>query len=33
MRLYGPDGAFVGIAEALADGRYQPRRLLLSDAT
>ncbi len=29
MRLYGPDGAFVGIAEALPDGRYQPRRLLL----
>jgi tRNA pseudouridine55 synthase len=32
MRLYGPDGAFVGIAEALPDGRYQPRRLLLPDA-
>jgi tRNA pseudouridine55 synthase len=29
LRLYGPDGAFVGIAEALPDGRYQPRRLLL----
>jgi tRNA pseudouridine55 synthase len=33
MRLYGPDGAFVGIAEALPDGRYQPRRLLLPDAS
>jgi tRNA pseudouridine55 synthase len=33
MRLYGPDGAFVGIAEALPDGRFQPRRLLLLDAT
>jgi tRNA pseudouridine55 synthase len=30
MRLYGPDGVFVGIAEALPDGRFQPRRLLLS---
>jgi tRNA pseudouridine55 synthase len=29
VRLYGPDGAFVGIAEALPDGRCQPRRLLL----
>ena len=29
VRLYGPDGAFVGIAEVLADGRCQPRRLLL----
>lgn len=28
MRLYGPGGVFVGIAEALPDGRCQPRRLL-----
>jgi tRNA pseudouridine55 synthase len=33
MRLYGPEGEFVGIAEALPDGRCQPRRLLLPDAT
>jgi tRNA pseudouridine55 synthase len=28
-RLYGPDDAFVGIAEVMADGQLQPRRLLL----
>jgi tRNA pseudouridine55 synthase len=28
VRLYGPDGSFVGIAEVLADGRLQPRKLL-----
>lgn len=32
MRLYGPDGVFVGIGEVLANGLYQPRRLLLPDA-
>jgi len=29
-RIYGPDGVFLGLAEVLADGRLQPRRLLLS---
>jgi tRNA pseudouridine55 synthase len=29
VRLYGPDGVFVGIAEVQPDGRLQPRRLLL----
>ena len=28
VRLYGPDGTFMGLAEALPDGRLQPRRLL-----
>jgi tRNA pseudouridine55 synthase len=32
-RVYGPDGAFLGLAEALADGWLQPRRLLSPDAT
>ncbi|HTU66794.1 MAG TPA: tRNA pseudouridine(55) synthase TruB [Steroidobacteraceae bacterium] len=32
VRLYAPDGVFVGLAEALPDGRLQPRRLLLPDA-
>jgi tRNA pseudouridine55 synthase len=29
VRMYGPDGAFMGLAEGLADGRLQPRRLLI----
>src|SRR5688572_7616899 len=29
VRMYGPDGAFMGLAEGLADGRLQPRRLLV----
>jgi tRNA pseudouridine55 synthase len=28
VRIYGPDGEFMGLAEALADGRLQPRRLM-----
>jgi tRNA pseudouridine55 synthase len=32
-RLYAPGGAFLGLAEVLADGRLQPRRLILPDAT
>jgi tRNA pseudouridine55 synthase len=28
VRMYGPDGAFMGLAEGLPDGRLQPRRLL-----
>lgn len=28
VRLYGADGGFVGIGETLADGRFQPRRLM-----
>jgi len=28
VRMYGPDGAFLGMAEALSDGRLQPRRLI-----
>lgn len=31
VRLYGPDGVFLGLAEALSDGRLQPRRLLAPD--
>jgi tRNA pseudouridine55 synthase len=31
VRLYAPDGGFVGIAEVLGDGRLQPRRLLLNE--
>lgn len=30
VRLYGPSGDFVGLAEALPDGLLQPRRLLRS---
>jgi tRNA pseudouridine55 synthase len=28
VRIYGPDGAFLGLAEVLSDGRLQPRRLI-----
>jgi tRNA pseudouridine55 synthase len=28
VRLYGPDGDFLGLGEVLSDGRLQPRRLL-----
>ena len=30
VRLYGPGGVFLGLAEALPDGRLQPRRLITS---
>lgn len=33
VRLYGPTGAFLGLAEVLPDGWLQPRRLILADAT
>lgn len=33
VRLYGPGGEFLGLAEARPEGWLQPRRLLLSDAT
>jgi tRNA pseudouridine55 synthase len=33
VRLYGPDSAFLGLAEALPDGRLQPRRLILPTAS
>jgi tRNA pseudouridine55 synthase len=29
IRIYGPDGSFMGLAEGLPDGRLQPRRLLV----
>jgi hypothetical protein len=29
VRIYGPDGAFMGLAEGLPDGRLQPRRLFV----
>ena len=32
-RLYAPGGVFLGLAEVLADGRLQPRRLIHPDAT
>jgi tRNA pseudouridine55 synthase len=32
VRVYGPDGVFMGLAEALPDGRLQPRRLMRIDA-
>lgn len=32
VRLYGPDGAFMGLAEPRADGRLQPRRLLADES-
>ena len=28
VRVYGPDGAFLGLAEVLPDGWLQPRRLI-----
>lgn len=31
VRIYGPGGVFLGLAEVLPDGRLQPRRLLLPD--
>ena len=33
VRVYGPEGAFLGLAELLADGRLQPRRLMAANAT
>jgi tRNA pseudouridine55 synthase len=33
VRLYGPDSAFLGLAEALPEGRLQPRRLILPSAS
>jgi tRNA pseudouridine55 synthase len=33
VRLYGPGGQFLGLAEALPGGWLQPRRLLLPDAS
>ena len=30
VRMYGPGGAFLGLAEAQSDGRLQPRRLIAS---
>lgn len=33
VRLYGPDSAFLGLAEAMPDGRLQPRRLILPSAS
>ena len=33
VRLYGPGGEFLGLAEALTGGWLQPRRLLLPDAS
>jgi|SRR5882672_5862241 len=32
VRVYGPEGVFLGLAEAKADGWLQPRRLILADA-
>jgi tRNA pseudouridine55 synthase len=32
VRAYGPGEAFLGLAELLADGRLQPRRLMMPDA-
>lgn len=31
VRVYEPNGAFMGLAEVLADGRLQPRRLIAAD--
>jgi tRNA pseudouridine55 synthase len=33
VRVYGPEGAFLGLAELLPDGRLQPRRLMTANAT
>ena len=33
VRVYGPEGAFLGLAELLPDGRLQPRRLMSANAT
>jgi len=33
VRVYGPAGAFLGLAEALPDGRLQPRRLIAISAS
>ena len=33
VRIYGPDGEFLGLAEARPEGWLQPRRLLLSDVS
>jgi tRNA pseudouridine55 synthase len=33
VRVYGPEGAFLGLAELLPDGRLQPRRLMTAIAT
>ncbi len=33
VRVYGPEGAFLGLAELLPDGRLQPRRLMAPNAT
>ena len=30
VRLYGPDAGFLGLGEALPDGRLQPQRLILN---
>jgi hypothetical protein len=32
VRIYAPDGVFVGLAEARPDGWLQPRRLIVADA-
>ena len=32
VRVYGPEGAFLGLAELLPDGRLQPRRLMVANA-
>jgi tRNA pseudouridine55 synthase len=33
VRLYAPGGEFLGLGEALADGRLQPRRLIVTSAS
>jgi tRNA pseudouridine55 synthase len=33
VRVYGPEGAFLGLAELMPDGRLQPRRLMSSGHT
>lgn len=32
VRVYGPEGAFLGLAELMPDGRLQPRRLMAPDS-